>query len=356
MPYTMSIGEKMKRILFILFFTLFMTGILYALNHEPSHLDKMKNPKGCSACHKGHGKRGTPMLNDDKVMFCFRCHGSDEGDIELRAKTDMLSVFRKRSRHPVIETSIYHIATEELPEKSPSTPRHVACQDCHNTHNVTSENKLRKVSGYSRSKIKKKEASYEYEVCFKCHSDSANLPSTSENMAVVMSPSNPSYHPVLAPGKNPKVKSLIPPLTVASNINCTDCHNNNDPAGPKGPHGSDYDYILVADYPVRETPESQSAYELCYNCHRRESILGNESFQKHKEHIVYNHIPCSACHTPHGSRTNPHLIEFNKNFVLPSPLPQYIPSPNGRPVCYLTCHSSGKDVTHDTQFYKLRNW
>ncbi len=356
MPYTVSIGERMKRIFLVILSLLITAGMVNALTDEPSHLDKMKNPKGCSACHKGRGKRGTPMLNEDKTMFCFRCHGSDNADIELRAKTDILSVFRKRSRHPVIETSHYHLPTEELPEKSPSAPRHVACQDCHSTHFVTPENKFKKVSGYSKAKIKKKEATEEYEVCFKCHSDSANLPTGSSNMALLMSPSNPSYHPVIAPGRNAKVVSLIPPLTVASTIKCTDCHNNNDPGGPSGPHGSDYDYILIADYPLREIPESQSAYELCYNCHRRESILSNESFKKHKEHIVYNHTPCSACHTPHGSRANPHLIEFNTDFVLPSPLPQYIPSPDGRPLCYLTCHAGGKDVLHDTQFYRIKNW
>src|SRR3972149_10864554 len=60
----------------------------------PSHLDKSKNHGGCSGCHAGHGKRGTPMLRGSNQEFCYNCHG-------LGAKTDIYSVFNKRSKHPV---------------------------------------------------------------------------------------------------------------------------------------------------------------------------------------------------------------------------------------------------------------
>lgn len=344
----------MREVILVILF-LSLATVLFAV--EPSHLDKIKNPAGCSICHTGHGKKGSPTLRFDKKEICFACHGST-GNLppQFRAKTDMLSVFQKRYRHPVMETSQYHDPLEELPEKDAFLPRHVACQDCHRVHESTSDNPWRKVKGYSATKVRKKEATEEYEVCYLCHSDSMNRPPDKKNIADLMDSLNPSFHPVEARGKNGRVPSLIPPLNSNSKIFCTDCHGNNDTFGPKGPHGSDYEYILKARYEMREVPEGYEAYELCYTCHDRQSIIGNQSFQKHKEHIVYQHIPCIACHDSHGSRIYPHLIDFNPIFISPFPSPSYIPSPQGRPLCYLKCHVGGREVEHNSQFYNERRW
>jgi len=346
------------RYLYLSIFFIFLITAYAASQGIPSHLDNIKNPAGCAVCHKGHGIKGSPMLRFSRNELCFSCHGGFMGNVPeiLKAKTDMLSVFQKRYRHPVLETSQYHKALEELPERNPSQPRHVACEDCHRVHESTPDKPWRKVKGYSATRIKKKEADEEYEVCYLCHADSLNRPPDKKDISDLMDSLNPSYHPVEARGKNGKVPSLIPPLNSNSKILCTDCHGNNDPFGPKGPHGSDYEFILKARYERREGPESYEAYELCYNCHERQSILGNQSFQKHKEHIVYQHIPCSACHNSHGSKINLHLIDFDQNFVSPVPLPSYVASPNGRPLCYLKCHVAGRDVEHNTQFYNERRW
>lgn len=347
--------SNLRKTLMTLVFLSIASAVVFAI--EPSHLDKTKNPAGCSVCHTGHGVKGSSTLRFDKKELCFACHSSAATvPPQLRAKTDILSVFQKRYRHPVLETSQYHEPFEELPEKETSAPRHVACQDCHRVHESTSDRPWKKVKGYSAIKIKKKEADEEYEVCYLCHADSLNRPPQKKNIADLMDSMNPSYHPVEARGKNGRVPSLIPPLNSNSKILCTDCHGNNDPFGPKGPHGSDYEYILKARYEIREVPESYDAYELCYSCHDRQSILGNQSFQKHKEHIVYQHIPCAACHESHGSKIYPHLIDFNSLFVLPFPSPSYIPSPTGRSLCYLRCHVGGRQIVHDNQFYNERRW
>lgn len=346
----------MKKI-WILFFLILSSGIAFSQG-IPSHLDPIKNPAGCSVCHKGHGVRSTPMLRLERNELCFSCHGGLKGEMPeiLKSRKDLYSVFQKRYRHPVFETYQYHSPLEELPEKDPSAPRHVACQDCHRVHESTPDKPWKKVKGYSAYKTKKKEADEEFEVCYLCHSDSMNRPPDRKNIADIMDSMNPSYHPVEARGKNGRVPSLIPPLNPNSKILCTDCHGNNAPFGPKGPHGSDYEYILKARYERREGPETFDAYELCYTCHERQSILGNQSFQRHKEHVVYQQIPCSACHDSHGSRLNPHLIEFNTQFVSPSPIPSYIASPSGRPMCYLMCHVGGRQIEHNTQFYNERRW
>jgi hypothetical protein len=102
---------------------------------------------------------------------------------------------------------------------------------------------------------------------------------------------------------------------------------------------------LTAD----NTNESPSAYELCYSCHDRASILGDNSFEDHRKHIVEENTPCNACHDPHGisssqgtSTNNTHLINFDTDIVSPDnsigarfrfeDLGEF----RGR--CYLRCH------------------
>ena len=137
-------------------------------------------------------------------------------------------------------------------------------------------------------------------------------------------------------------------------IRCTDCHSNdNGPGaggnGPSWPHGSNFDFLLERNYTVIDnTPESTYEYALCYKCHLRSSILGDQSFKEHRKHIVEERSPCSACHDPHGvSSTLPttsqhtRLINFDTTIVRPNPS-------NGRlefkdlgrfaGSCTLTCH------------------
>ncbi|MBA4373406.1 MAG: hypothetical protein C0402_11175 [Thermodesulfovibrio sp.] len=320
-----------------------------------THLDRSKNPGGCSSCHRGHGKRGTPMLAAaSKQEMCFSCHGLTLAAGVGTARTDMQSVFNKRYKHPVAESGSSHRAGEELPEKNPGAPRHVTCEDCHKTHEVTSEKPLARINGYSRARARVKEAREEYEVCYNCHADSANLPMMSKNKRLEFDQNNLSYHPIEAPGRNMRVPSLVKSLNVMSRITCSDCHGNDDQHGPRGPHGSNISGMLRYEYIKNETAESPLSYALCYSCHDRGSILNNISFKTHKEHVVYNHIPCSACHASHGSEKNQHLIDFPTKFVNFVPLPVYMPALDGKPTCLLNCHVSGRDVLHDNAFYTSR--
>jgi len=349
-------SESGRRILSVLAVIAVVSITVLAEGVMPTHLDKIKNPSGCAGCHKGHGKKGTMMLSVDKKDTCFVCHGPGGSGKAVGAKTDLQSVFNKRYRHPVMETSAYHVSGEELPENNPATPRHVACQDCHKVHETEAGLPLKGSRGHKIGSVKREVATEEYEVCYLCHSESANLPARSGNVAEEFDVSNSSYHPVEARGRSSRVPSLTQPYDAASRITCSDCHGNNDAFGPKGPHGSDYEFMLKKQYIMNETAEGPATYDLCYSCHNRQSILQNESFQKHNEHIVYFHAPCSSCHTPHGSRSNPNLIELNTSFAAPSPMPSYVPSNSGRPLCFLTCHIGGKDVAHDNAFYTAKKW
>jgi hypothetical protein len=294
------------------------------------------------------------MLSMDKNDLCFSCHGAVKTGKPGEAANDVQTVFDKIYRHPVSTTAIYHRYNETLPEHDPTKDRHVICEDCHNVHRVAQYDAMRMVSGYTSDRVTVKRAVFEYEVCYKCHSDSANLPADSRNMRLEFSSANPSYHPVETIGRSGNMPSLIAGYGPNSMIKCTDCHGNDDPVGAKGPHGSNNPNLLVGAYSLTDGPETPIAYELCYRCHERTSLLANASFKKHQEHIegksgsaTTNFIPvplsCFSCHASHGSTLYPRLISFNPLVVTPSQgglLTYELDSSGlGKPRCNLTCHN-----------------
>ena len=104
------------------------------------------------------------------------------------------------------------------------------------------------------------------------------------------------------------------------------------------------------------TPESPSAYALCYNCHSRDSILNDESFGEHDKHIRGEDTPCSVCHDAHGvsavqgnPKNNSHLINFDTGVVQPNSQGILRFDDQGRysGSCDLMCH--GKD--HQSEAY-----
>jgi len=310
---------------------------------------------GCLACHRPHGAGGHERLlhfaqSEDN---CLNCHNG------LVANTNIGADLLKLSRHNVSRYNNIHD-----PRESPATaPMHVECVDCHNSHALRHApapapmipGAMQGVSGVAITGGTTAQAQFEYEVCFKCHADNPERPDaritrqiTQTNTRLEFDPSGPSFHPVAAPGVNPNVPSLISPMTVATQIRCTDCHGSDSPSTAKGPHGSIYPSLLAGRYETSDfTSESSSSYELCYRCHSRNSILGNESFAKHEKHLEEG-IPCSACHDPHGISAsqgsvlnNRHLINFDVAIVQPD-------SRTGRRTfedlgvfhgrCFLSCH------------------
>jgi hypothetical protein len=139
-------------------------------------------------------------------------------------------------------------------------------------------------------------------------------------------------------------------------IYCSDCHSSDSsPAaggtGPKGPHGSSFSPLLSAQYDqVDNTAESVAAYALCYKCHERSSILGNESFSGHALHIVNNNTPCSVCHDSHGvssaqgtATNHARLMNFDITVVQPDPVTgrrEFVQTGPRSGECYLSCHGS----------------
>lgn len=286
---------------------------------------------GCLGCHRPHSAGGHERLlhfskSEDN---CLNCH---DGSV---ARTNLISELSKFSRHDVKRYDGIH----DLKELASSSPMHVECADCHNPHAIQDvsaqapfvSGAMKGVSGITTSGSTTYNVQYEYEVCFKCHGDNPDRATsmitrqiTQTNTRLEFSPSNPSFHPVVSRGINQNVPSLKPPMTVASLIYCTDCHNSDNTSGTKGPHGSNYPNLLAYRYETSDfTQESEFSYELCYKCHSRNSILNDESFPKHSKHLE-EEIPCSVCHDAHGissaqgtSLNNSFLINFDTTIVGP---------------------------------------
>ncbi|MEE9552685.1 MAG: cytochrome c3 family protein [candidate division Zixibacteria bacterium] len=338
--------------------TLIISSFAIAFYGNPTsgHIDNFLLPEGCGSCHVGHGETNQPMLAESEERFCFQCHGSDddrsrmisEGKLSPAAQLADLDIeFSKPFHHPV-EEGFGHSPVERLPSASTGTPGHAECVDCHNPHQriEQAEKKRYEVSGYSLTGQYLDIAYYEYEICLKCHVDYFGYDGTRREITSEFSLSSASQHSVTKPISGEKLPSLTGFLSTV--MKCSDCHTNDDPGGPRGPHGSNNQYLLSGNYNLDAVAEENPyAYEFCYSCHDRLSILNNESFPYHREHISGDTFgertgtSCYTCHASHGSRDNSHLIEFNPIAVSPDPntgLIRYNATGEGGGECYLTCH------------------
>lgn len=312
----------------------------------------------CQNCHRPHGAGGRQRLLNyaSEEANCTACHNGNVAQKNISAD------FSKTSIHPIGTATGSHSPKESAVIGS---PRHVECADCHNPHAARSgtgnpPGPLTQVRGVTLAGAEVKPATYEYQVCFRCHADSSGKPAAlttrqivQTNVRLEFQTTNPSFHPVAGPGRNTNVPSLISPWTTSSTMLCSDCHNSNTSpkgtnTGPNGPHGSTYAPLLVRQYTtIDNTSESASAYALCYGCHSRTSILGNQSFPLHNKHVSGERAPCNVCHDPHGisstqgnSTNNSKLINFNTTVVSPSSsgILRFESTGTFSGSCYLTCH------------------
>lgn len=322
---------------------------------------------GCGNCHQPHAAPRPPRLltSAREHGVCVVCHNGRVASKNLEAE------FLKPSAHPIASTDWTHDPAED-----PATmPRHVTCTDCHNPHQAVSigasppaaSGGLKGVRGVNVSGGTVKEASYEYEVCLKCHGirDETVIgivrDDNTRNVREEINPSNASYHPLSTVGRNSTMGGFEPRYSPGSIIYCTDCHNNDEwTAGgirPRGPHGSLYPPILEREYQMNDpSAESYPAYALCYKCHNRSFLINDRANTfPHRQHVVTAQASCGVCHDAHGSRRNIGLINFmrrdrsGKTVVGPNSkgLIQFQSTEPGRGRCSLSCH--GKD--HDGSGY-----
>ena len=309
----------------------------------------------CENCHAPHtaGTKERLLNFADEERNCFSCHNGNVASDNIQVE------FNKSSVHPILNTTGRHDPTED-----PINPtRHVECADCHNPHAANSSSAtvpmasgaLAGVTGVNVNGSVITPITREYELCFRCHGDSvgrgpARVPRriVQTNTRLEFSSTSASFHPVTSVGRNANVPSLIAPWATSRLMYCTDCHNNNQGpgaggTGPNGPHGSVYTPLLERRLEFTDNQsESSAIYALCYKCHDRNSILGDQSFPSHRKHIVEQQTACTTCHDSHGVANATHLINFNSTYVTPSSNGrlEFIDTGTFRGNCSLRCHGA----------------
>jgi predicted CXXCH cytochrome family protein len=317
---------------------------------------------GCGNCHSPHNATGEQrLLNYDvEETTCLVCHNGNVAGANI--SNDLAKIYR----HPVDAFTGIHDTAENY---AGIVSKHVECVDCHNPHQVNDvvntaplvPGRMRGVPGvvfYTNAYLPS--ATYEYQICFKCHGDLTNnvLPSAqpiirywtnTRDNRVKFAPTNISYHPLLAPLNQISDSMLVAPWARGMMLYCTDCHSSNS-GGARGSHGSIYPHILVARYETSEVlPTSATAYltdsALCFKCHRSDTLFGGSNFPQHKKHLnspTGTNERCSYCHDPHGSPTNSGMINFDMRPGIVSlsggkPIQLNYPL-NNKQTCVLTCH------------------
>ena len=244
---------------------------------------------GCENCHRSHtAPRPVRLLTHVfEEETCLVCHN---GNV---AAADIESELTKQYGHFAQDFTGIHDAAEDF--SLVGVRPHVECEDCHNPHLANGNPSLGAprvsganigVSGIDATGQQVRRAQNLYDICYKCHADNFVIPTLrltrqldQFNTRLEFDLANPSFHPVASAGVNLEVPSLLSPLTVRSVISCTDCHNNNDSLGPKGPHGSSFEFLLERNYITLDfTHENPSTYALCYKCHSRQQHPGGSEF------------------------------------------------------------------------------
>ena len=357
-------------------------------SHNPAVVSSMG--PACMTCHFAHSAPAPQRLLHAKkeVDNCVTnlCHSS--GGTPLSANVQ--PAFNQNYRHPVSFYTGVHDENETLPAQQ----THVECVDCHNPHQANRvgaplslppaiDGPLKGVNGIDKDTLSAVVASNEYEICFKCHSggNAPNFCSITETPPNRMLPEpdqnrrfdryrTSSFHPVTNQRLGTGASLWSNVQTSMLMIYCSDCHNSDQGTkaggvGPNGPHGSQYEHILLARYEMPQmpplvfsaVPDFINRYALCFTCHSDSFVMGtgsafvNSGSSEHTSHVQNRGIHCFACHDPHGvpargaSFTNgTHLVNFAKAWTVSAAVPSPAYNPDTRS-CTVSCHTTS-DHTH----------
>ncbi|MFQ5527550.1 MAG: cytochrome c3 family protein [Thermoanaerobaculia bacterium] len=306
------------------------------------HMDLTVVTGGCRACHAGHGVSSSPMLPAPQSDVCLSCHSSraaaDEmvsrGLLSPTADPQLLSL-------ELLQPFVHPVDSQSF---SRSEPGAVTCTSCHSPHRRSVSSVSSDSAGAGRKLSTRDPNAFEVDLCAGCHGSAGVGTQSLLDLSRLTNPNNRSFHPLEAPALE-RSPSLIPEFSDRE-INCTDCHDNSDPEGARGPHGSAVRYLLKQEYiTVDGSPEGPESYGLCYGCHQREAVLDEGPFPFHRLHVADQMVSCATCHSAHGSVENRALIRFGEETAVANVSPsgisgrlRYVSTGPGSGSCYVSCH------------------
>lgn len=349
--------------------------------HKSGISDTTSLPAAAPADLNAFPRLGQYLLALQEEMSCYNeknrwgqttnpCHASVSGD-SIKTETIKTNAHRAGSFTGIHEATEHRDGTTGLAKynwiNSAGAGWHVECDDCHNSHTAGPANHSRpsaplvaltstsplygaggvSVSGYPTlggapgaygyiepQGMRTAAAStvqYEYQICFKCHSDfgwgnnppaSPSLGSTFTNQAAEFNPANQSFHPVVQQTGRAAGTPLAPWAAAQGNqvMYCSDCHTKEGDGTPTGPHGSSNPFILRDPYSDTYSPvgTNQASGDVCFACHDPLTYLSGAGVTTgfsgggvnlHTHHMsqavpanTTQGYKCVNCHTriPHG--------------------------------------------------------
>lgn len=309
----------------------------------------------CRLCHASHWFRNASKAVPGQAMKstrfsemdanCLACHqGPANPPVDLGA-SKLPQWIGQGSSHidgPFLNAArSYSRAVAVAPnQKTLLKPQ---CTACHDPHAKDRPAYLRSQGFDAYGRPLKERATTVAQLCFACHAgpDSIRSLGTQRDLGALFRPEAVSAH---RPGVGAQKRQDLPSLRSGlfrGLLDCTSCHDNSNSTGPRGPHGSSYPHLLKALYGRESEVAAVGSHgdDLCYTCHDRASILGNQSFPWHAQHI--------GGFTAAALRTVPTILR---------PAPQAIPTPRGwspwadfaagsaagvgKPTACATCHDS----------------
>jgi len=344
--------------------------------------------QNCDSCHESHNAApGQVLISVDFVDdLCFQCHQNPQQAAQLAPRVQPWD--GRGSNHLAFGFDKFKRGyTRPVKVNEKNLVLQQTCIGCHDPHS-RAPRKPREIAFDTQGIPISETPQFFAEVCYGCHAgpEAVMLPKiTTEagDIGALFGSRIVSSHRIGESGKDrPDLPSLIG-AAVQGPLDCTSCHNNPDPTGARGPHSSIYPALLKSSYGSEMSGNlfGERSDELCYGCHRRESILNNQSFPWHREHLrglfvatlqkknigsenrrqqglKFLGLPnspdqitaatsgfgqptaCATCHDPHGSLEHSALIRFDPQVVMPSSVggPYFRRTSLRHGTCTLFCH------------------
>ncbi|MEI8332603.1 MAG: hypothetical protein WCH74_01935, partial [Chloroflexota bacterium] len=342
-----------------------------------AHGDASMTTDTCAACHRTHTPSGSSLgtLPLPQSTACFVCHNGTGASSNIAGQYSGAipndPTTSSYYQHPASAANSGH-TNANLEEFKGVANRHTECADCHNPHSPTMATgdpstmtpngwtvpgALGGISGVAVTNgaagtsptyalvntppssdsdtaeypATTQPITFEYQLCLKCHSGYTTLPTQDPthpsrwalDKGVELNPTNDSYHPVEAAGRNtstyiacslsgtcagyvdpPNAYRLWTP-TATDTIRCTQCHGSGVTAAtPAGgslqAHTNVNRGMLTQPYRDRELHLSTersfvaSEFALCFSCHAvapfdtgSTSGRADTAFRVHSIHLGY---------------------------------------------------------------------